>query len=187
VSKTQTQRAVDVFVVDTPRAVGTALGVPSADAESTHVLCRHTDETTPDFSTRVLKRIQRIQQNQRVRALCYVVGAESGMTRPGHVLSALLPVLDEGSSLTVVGPRSHQSAVFACIDSAMQRGRDDLTLRAELYAEPEQATPRPVRPQPSTPAPVAMARSRALAAAHRDGWFPREPKGALPASDIGLH
>jgi hypothetical protein len=181
VSKTQTQRAVDIFVVDTPRALGAALGVPSADAESTHVLCRHTDETTPDFSTRVLRRIQRIQQTRRVRALCYVVGTDSGTSRPGHVLAALLPVLDEGSSLTVVGPRSRQSTVFACVDSAMQRGRDDLTVRAQLYAEPEPASTRAVRPPPSAPAPVAMARS---VAARHDGWLPRDPKSV---SDIRFH
>jgi hypothetical protein len=174
---------VDVLVVDTPRAFGTTLGAPSADAECTHVLCRHMDETTREFSTRVLRRIQRIQQTRRVRTLCYVIGAESGTARPGRVLAALLPLLDEGSSLTVAGPRSHQSAVFACIDSAMQRGRDDLTLRAELYADPEQALPRSSRPHPSAPAPVAMARSLA----RHDCWSLREPKSGPPEPGMRFH
>jgi hypothetical protein len=174
VSKAQSRRAVDVFVVDTPQNLGATFGVPSSDAESTHVLCRHTDETTPDFSRRVLRRIQRIQQTRRVRALCYVVGAgASTMSRSEQVLPALVPLLEEGSSLTVVGPSSHQSEVFECIDAAMQFSRDDLTVRAQFYPEPEPRAPRSSR-RPNVPASVASARNRALSPGRHDGWFPTD-------------
>src|SRR5262245_55578388 len=53
VSSLNASRSVEVFVVDTPRAANVALGVARADAESTHVLCRHRDESTPDFTRRV--------------------------------------------------------------------------------------------------------------------------------------
>ncbi|HTV21404.1 MAG TPA: hypothetical protein VMG12_22105 [Polyangiaceae bacterium] len=134
-SLSNTQRSVEVFVVDTPRAANVALGVARADAESTHVLCRHADESTPDFTRRVLRRIERIQQSRRVRSLWYVVGSEAARGRCSvPLLQSLLPLLEGGSSLTVVGPGSHQSAVFQWIDSIMHR-RENVTVRAQLYAD----------------------------------------------------
>jgi len=122
-------------VVDTPRAANVALGVARADAESTHVLCRHQDESTPDFTRRVLRRIERIQRSRRVRSLWYVVGSEAARGRcSAPLLQSLLPLLEGGSSLTVVGPGSHQSAVFAWIDSIIHR-RANVTVRAQLYAD----------------------------------------------------
>jgi hypothetical protein len=187
VLQTHSQRAVDVFVVDTPRVLGTSLGVPSADAESTHVLCRHLDETTPDFSTRVRRRIQRIQQSRRVRALCYVVGGSSEAARSEQVLSALMPLLDEGSSVTVVGPSSDQNAVFQCIDAAMQHGREDLSLRAQFYDEHEQrAVARASRLRPNAAPAAAHARARAFGPSRHDGWFPMDP-ALPPPSDAHIH
>jgi hypothetical protein len=165
------------------------LGVPRADAESTHVLCRHVDETTPDFSMRVLRRIQRIQETRRVRALCYVVGAGARTTaRSEQVLPALVPLLEEGSSLTVVGPSSHQSQVFECLDAAMQLGRDDLAVRAQFYSDPEPRAPRSSRLRPTVPPVVANARNRAVSSARHDGWFPMDAGlGFLPPSDARIH
>jgi hypothetical protein len=149
VSLSNASRSVEVFVVDTPRAANVALGVARADAESTHVLCRHQDESTPDFTRRVLRRIDRIQRSRRVRSLWYVVGSEAARRRcPLPLLQSLLPLLESGSSLTVVGPGSHQSAVFEWIDSIMHR-RTNVTVRAQLYADAAEA---PLRsPEPFVP------------------------------------
>jgi hypothetical protein len=136
-------RSVEVFVVDTPRAANVALGVARADAESTHVLCRHPDESTPDFTRRVLRRIDRIQRSRRVRSLWYVVGSDGARARCSlPLLQSLLPMLESGSSLTVVGPGSHQSAVFEWIDSILRR-RSNVTVRAQLYADSAEAAPAP--------------------------------------------
>jgi hypothetical protein len=147
-------RSVDVFVVDTPRAAGVALAAPRSDAESTHVLCRHSDETLRDFSQRVQRRIARIQHTRRVHSLWYVVGAEAA-TADGELplLGALLPLLDAEASLTVVAPGSLQSELFEGIDSVLQRRPHDLTVHAQLYA--------------STPPPSS---SRAQAD-RLGGWF----------------
>jgi hypothetical protein len=145
VSLANAHRSVEVFVVDTPRAANVALGAARADAESTHVLCRHVDESTPDFTRRVLRRIDRIQRSRRVRSLWYVVGSEAARARrPLPLLQSLLPLLEGGSSLTVVGPGSHQSAVFEWIDSLLHR-RSNVTVRAQLYADGAEA-PRPGLP-----------------------------------------
>jgi hypothetical protein len=189
VPQTQSRRDVDVFVVDTPQALGATLGVPRADAESTHVLCRHIDETTPDFSRRVLRRIQRIQQTRRVRGVCYVVGAGARTTaRSEQVLPALVPLLEEGSSLTVVGPSSHQSEVFECIDAAMQFSRDDLTVRAQFYPETEARAPRSSRLNSNASSVGANGRHRALSPARHDGWFPMDAGlRLLPPADAHIH
>ena len=129
-------RSVDVVVVDTARAAGVALGAPRTDAESTHVLCRHVDETTPDFTRRVLRRIERIQRTLRVRSLWYVGGEEAAEGRsPVPVLQALLPRLDSGGCLTVLGPAQLQSAVFEWIDALVEGRPANVTVRAQLYAD----------------------------------------------------
>jgi hypothetical protein len=141
VSLANAHRSVEVFVVDTPRAANVALGAARADAESTHVLCRHLDESTPDFTRRVLRRIDRIQRSRRVRSLWYVVGSEAARARCSlPLLQSLLPMLESGSSLTVVGPGSHQSAVFEWIDSILRR-QSNVTVRAQLSADSAEAAP----------------------------------------------
>ena len=152
------QRSVDVFVVDTPRAAGVALGVPRTDAESTHVLCRHSDETPRDFSQRVQRRLARISHTRRVRSLWYVVGADVA-TADGELplLGSLLPLLDTEANLTVVGPDSRQTVLFEGIDSVLRRQPHDhdLTVRAQLYADSERTAPRSsvraARPTPALP------------------------------------
>ena len=140
VSLPNANRSVEVFVVDTPRAAHVALGVARADAESTHVLCRHVDESTPDFTRRVLRRIERIQKSRGVRSLWYVVGSDAARSRCSlPLLQSLLPLLESGASLTVVGPGSHQSAVFQWIDSILHR-RENVTVRAQLYADNAEAS-----------------------------------------------
>jgi hypothetical protein len=140
--------SVEVFVVDTPSVSAlaeVALGAARTDAESTHVLCRHADEATPDFMRRVLRRLERIQQSRQVRSLSYVVGSQSAARARGsaRLLRSLMPMLESGSRLTVVGPRSCQRAVFECIDSIMDSTLGDISVQAQLYADgAESAVPR---------------------------------------------
>lgn len=164
-------RSVEVFVVDTPRAANVALGAARADAESTHVLCRHEDESTPDFTRRVLRRIDRIQRSRRVRSLWYVVGSEAARARrPLPLLQSLLPLLESGSSLTVVGPGSHQGAVFEWIDAILRR-RSNVTVRAQLYADSAEAAPR------------HSTRARVHAAQHSHGAAPSSQRSMPAASE----
>lgn len=153
------KRSVDVVVVDTPRAAGVALGTPRTDAESTHVLCRHTDETPREFGARVRRRLERIRLTRAVRSLWYVVGTDvTTSTSALPLLGTLLPLLDADATLTVVGPGSRQSVLFEGIESVLQRRPNDLTVRAELYADTER---------------VPRSGLRASRASHRqDGWFP---------------
>lgn len=129
-------RSAEVFIVDTPSAAGHALGAPRTDAESTHVLCRHVDESAPDFIRRVLRRLERIQRSRPVRSLWYVVGAEAERA-PGsaRLLAALRPWLESGTCLTVVGPGSSQRALFDWIDGLMDSALGDVSVRAQLYAD----------------------------------------------------
>jgi hypothetical protein len=126
---------VDVYVVDSPSVAGVALGAPRTDAESTHILCRHEDEATPDFVHRVLRRIARIQRNRRIGSLCYVVGPEAARNGSAPPLHSLMQGLRSGTSLTVVGPGSSQGAVFSWIESILQRLHGGVTVNARLYAD----------------------------------------------------
>ena len=127
-------RSVEVFIVDSPRAAAAALGARCPGAESTHVLCRHEDEATSEFSTRVLRRMGRIQKSHGIRALWYVVGSDGTEAwRSLPLLSSLLEMLSSGSSLTVVGPGTHQATVFDCLDSLINRRNPDVTVGVKLY------------------------------------------------------
>jgi hypothetical protein len=135
-----TNRSVEVFIVDHPSAAGVALGAPRTEAESTHVLCRHADESTPDFARRVLRRLERIQRGRRVRSLCHVLGSEGALARnPVPLLRALVPSLERGATLTVVGPSSSQRRVFEWIDALMEATRGEIEVRAQLYADGDEA------------------------------------------------
>lgn len=187
-SSANAHRSVEVFVVDTPRAANVALGAARADAESTHVLCRHPDESTPDFTRRVLRRIDRIQRSRRVRSLWYVVGSEAARARrPLPLLQSLLPLLENGSSLTVVGPGSHQSAVFEWIDSILHR-RANVTVRAQLYADGAEAPRHPARARVHSTQGAASQRSAPATTLEpfvpRLPWFPLEPSnmGGAPGT-----
>lgn len=167
------QRSVDVVVVDTPRAAGVALGTPRTDAESTHVLCRHADETPREFGARVRRRLERIRLTRCVRSLWYVVGTDvTTSTSALPLLGTLLPLLDTEATLTVVGPGSHQSILFEGIESVLQRRPDDLTVRAELYADSERALPRSGSRATRAAASGSSATSRAGHPARHGGWFP---------------
>jgi hypothetical protein len=133
-------RSVEVFIVDTHGAAARALGAHRPTAESTHVLCRHADECASDFQTRVIGRMERIGRCRRIRSLWYVVGAE-GTERPCALplLSTLMSMLDSGASLTVVGPGTHQGAVFEWLDSLIPAHRSRVTVRAQLYAHSQGA------------------------------------------------
>jgi hypothetical protein len=176
------EQTADVYVVDTPRAAGVALGAARAGAESTHVLCRHADETTADFTRRVLARVARIQRTRRVRALWYVVGESTITRRSSTLLSSLSTLVGEDAHLTVVAPGSQQSELFAWIDSVMQRRASGVTVRAHLYPDAEQREPRVVR-APRLPAhPV---RSSGMPPLHLYRWLAGGPAllpDALPAS-----
>jgi hypothetical protein len=127
-------RSVEVFIVDSPRAAAVALRARCPGAESTHVLCRHEDEATCDFSTRVLRRMARIQKSHGIRALWYVVGSDgSDAWRSLPLLSSLLEMLSSGASLTVVGPGTHQTAVFDWLDSLLHRRKPEVTVGVKLY------------------------------------------------------
>jgi len=177
-------RSVDVYVVDTPSVAGVALGAPRTDAESTHVLCRHGDEATPDFVHRVLRRIARIQRNWHIGSLCYVVGPEAVRDGSAPPLHALMQGLPSGTSLTVVGPGSAQGVVFSWIESILQRLHGGVTVKARLYedaVEPRLSRTQR-RPHAVTPA------HRPVAARTRFGLdrFPIE--GAFQPSDgAGAH
>lgn len=137
--------SVDVILLDSPHAVGLAFGAPQADAESTHLLCRHRDEAAPDFVERVARRVERIRKTRPVRSIWLVVGAGgSGRCLPAQLLSALSPALESGASLTLVGPRSDQHAVFACVDSVLRR-RGNVSVSAQLYNDDAERAPRSAR------------------------------------------
>jgi len=178
-------RSVDVFVVDTPSAAGVAFGAPRTDAESTHVLCRHADEAPREFSERVLRRIERIRLTRGVRALWYVVGADVGTSSSAlPLLGRLLPLLDAEATLTVVGPGSLQSLLFAGIDSVLQRGQHDLTVRAELYADGERSQARSApRASRGHANGLPSSSGRAAAASRLGGWFPVEASANHNAPD----
>jgi hypothetical protein len=166
------QRSVDVVIVDTPRAAGVALGTPRTDVESTHVLCRHADETPREFGARVRRRLERIRLTRCVRSLWYVVGTDvTSSTSALPLLGTLLPLLDKEATLTVVGPGSRQSVLFEGIESVLQRRPDDLTVRAELYADGDRALPR-----------SAMRAGRSGHSSRHGGWFPVDTGSHAPDS-----
>jgi len=169
------QRSVDVFIVDTPSAAGVALGAPRTGAESTHVLCRHADETPRQFGERVQRRIERIRMTRCVRSLWYVVGADVTTSNGAlPLLGTILPLLDADATLTVVGPGSRQSTLFEGIDSVLRDQPCDLTVRAELYADGERPLPRGAGRASRGHASGAPPSSRAGApqASRLGGWFP---------------
>jgi hypothetical protein len=174
-------RSVDVVVVDTARAAGVALGAPRTDAESTHVLCRHLDETTPDFMRRVLRRIERIQRTRRVRSLWYVGGAEAVSGRsPVPILQSLVDRLEDGGCLIVLGPRSCQSTVLEWVDSVVEQRAANVTVRAQLYSD---ATSDAIGASHDGAAGAARAhagapashRSSSAALARSAAWFTLDP------------
>lgn len=159
-------RSVEVFIVDSPRAAEAALGARCPGAESTHVLCRHGDEGTSEFSTRVLRRMARIQRSRGIRALWYVVGSDgSEAWRALPLLSSLLEMLSSGSSLTVVGPGTHQSAVFDWLDALMHRRNPEVTVGVKLYPHAGDA-PQPAADRRREGAPT-VARTRHQASRFR--------------------
>jgi len=183
-------RSVEVFIVDARGVAAHALGSHRPDAEATHVLCRHADESTTAFQQRVLERTERIRACRRIRGLWYVVGGEmlndgssrasgNGGSAPGKtpvlpLLDALVGMLESGASLTVVGPGTHQGAVFAWLDALVPQHRSRVNVRAQLYphtgaAIPALATGQLRRGSPRTSPPSV--RIRAL-----------DPEGALADS-----
>jgi hypothetical protein len=136
-----TNRSVEAFIVATPSAAGVALGALRTDAESTHVLCRHVDEAVPDFAERVLRRLKRIQRGRRLRSLWYVVGSEDVFPRsPAPLLRALVPSLERGAKLTLVGPSSAQRRIFEWIDALLDATLGEIEIVAQLYADGDEAT-----------------------------------------------
>jgi hypothetical protein len=168
-------RSVEVFIVDAPRAAAQALGAHRPTAESTHVLCRHADESVCDFQKRVLDRTERISACRRIRAVWYVVGSESvgaesierhadpasecvEPLRALPMLQTLVPMLETGASLTVIGPGTHQGAVFEWLDSLTPKSRSRVTVRPQLDSNhaPTVAGAQPRRaPLRSSPVSVA--------------------------------
>jgi hypothetical protein len=132
-------RSVEVFIVDTCEAAA-ALEVHRPTAESTHILCRHVDEPALEFTARVLRRTDRIQKNRTIRALWYLLGADT-IEALGSMplLQSLFGMLTSGSSLTVVGPGSHQDTVLEWLDSLVRRRRAGVTVQARLYTGAGQA------------------------------------------------
>lgn len=120
--------------MDSPRAAVAALGVRRPGTESTHVLCRHEDEGTSDFASRVLRRVARIQRSHGIRAVSYVVGSEESDARPLPLLSSLLEMLSAGSSLTLVGPGTHQAAAFDWL-AALMHVHPEVTVGVKLYPQ----------------------------------------------------
>jgi hypothetical protein len=135
--------SVEVFIVDNPRAAAAALEARRPGAESTHVLCRHEDESTSEFSTRMLRRMARIQKSHGIRALWYVLGSNgSEHWRSLPLLRRLLEMLSSGSSLTVVGHGTHQATVFDWLDSLIHRRNPEITVGVQLYPHASDATRR---------------------------------------------
>ncbi len=132
-------RSVEVFVVDTCEAA-LALGAHRPTAESTHILCRQMDEPPLEFTTRVLRRTDRIQKSRHIRALWYLLGSDTIETLGSMpLLQSLFGMLTSGSSLTVVGPGSHQDTVLGWLDSLVHRRRAGVTVQARLFGGAAQA------------------------------------------------
>ena len=127
-------RSVEIFIVDTAEAA-MALGSHRPTAESTHILCRHVDEPPLEFTTRVLRRTDRIQKSRHIRSLWYLLGSDTLATLGSMpLLQSLFGMLTSGSSLTVVGPGSHQETVLGWLDSLLHRRRADVSVQARLYS-----------------------------------------------------
>ena len=154
-----------VYVVDAPSVAGVALGAPRTDAESTHVLCRHEDEATPDFVHRVLRRIARIQRDRHIGSLCYVVGPEAARDGSAPPLHSLMQGLRSGTSLTVVGPGSSAGCgllVDRVDPAASARWRDGESSAVCGWCRAT-SLPRPQRrPHRSSPRNVRWRHARAL-------------------------
>jgi hypothetical protein len=180
-------RKVDVFVVDAPRVACVALRAARADAESTHVLCRHLDETSSSFMHRVQRRILRISGTCCIRSLCYVVGPEAACGRSAvPLLEQLMPLLGAGASLTVAGPGSHRGIVFEWIKT-LQRRSTHVAVRARLYDDGHEVSVFGRRRVVASrePAEHVTASRPHAAVARAGGWFPKElGTGYLP--DAGL-
>jgi hypothetical protein len=89
----------------------------------------------------MLRRMARIQKSHGIRALWYVVGTDGSEDwRSLPLLSCLLEMLSSGSSLTVVGPGTHQATVFDWLDSLLHRRNPEVTVGVQLYAG---AAPKP--------------------------------------------
>lgn len=145
-------RSVEVFIVDTQSAAARALAGHRPTAESTHVLCRHADESAADFAKRVLERARRLQKSRNIRTIWYVVGPESTERASSlPLLESLLTTLDSGAGVTVVGPGSHQDVVFGWLDMLVPRHRHRVTLRAQLYPQLASGATAPSPPPRSAP------------------------------------
>ena len=119
-----------------------ALGVHRPTAESTHILCRHVDEPPLEFTTRVLRRTDRIQKSRHIRSLWYLLGSDTIATLGSMpLLQSLFGMLTSGSSLTVVGPGSHQDTVLGWLDSLLHRRRAGVSVQARLYSGARRGEP----------------------------------------------
>jgi hypothetical protein len=165
------------------------LGTPRADAESTHVLCRHLDEKDPDFMRRVQRRIERIARAHRIHSLCYVAGTQAARSRSTMpLLGSLLTLLEAGSSLTLVGPSSDEPSVCEWMDTLAARCTRDVALRAELYTRgAERAVlarcSRAASRQPLSPSAAPPRAGLQTAAPGR--WFPRDVQAPFTTPDTG--
>jgi hypothetical protein len=137
VSRSSTDRpGTEVFVVDSSPAVALALGAHRPSEESTYVLCRAASERGPDFSRRVLKRVQQIQAHRCIGSLWYVVGSKSfEPTGSVGLLEELLPLLERGARVTLATPRSFGSVVFGWVDTLLGRTRDDVNMGVRFYPD----------------------------------------------------
>jgi hypothetical protein len=178
---------VDVFVVDAPRVASVALGAARADAESTHVLCRHLEETSADFMRRTQRRIERIARTCCIRSLCYVIGPEAACGRSAvPLLVELMSLLAAGANLTVAGPESHRGVVFEWLDALRQR-RVNVSVRARLYDDGREGSVfahrmRTAGGEPAEHTPAAGP----YAGVARAGWFPKDSPTHHPQQDAGL-
>lgn len=124
-----------IFVVDTSSpAAGLALGGYRPTEEATYVLCRTPSERRSEFADRVLRRVHRIVAQRSLGSLWYVVGS-GGFDGAQLLLQALVPLLDDGGSLTVAGPRSQSASILRSIEALLRQRAGSIDVRARFHPD----------------------------------------------------
>jgi hypothetical protein len=152
--------ATELFIVDGSPAAALAVGAHRPSQESTYVLSRAANEHGAEFKRRVLKRAARIRAREQIGSLWYVVGSSS--LEPGssvQLLEELLPLLGDGSRVTLATPRRHGSEVFGWIDELLSKSGSDVSMGVHFYADSSPGDSAPVHSAPASAAPAKLRRS----------------------------
>jgi hypothetical protein len=111
----------EIVIVDSSPAAALALGAHRPSEDSTYVLCRAAGEASAEFSRRVLRRARSIQKASSIGSLWYVIDGKHLGHAGVQLLEELLPLLENGSRLTLASPRSCSGLLFSWVDALLGR------------------------------------------------------------------